>query len=387
MRTMQEQLDYFSRIDFLYEGQAYQAFLQRALKLVGSEFGYFHLYDSDRGELHLTVWSSAVLQHCTTSHDGHYPIAKAGIWADSIRQRKTVVHNDYDALMRKDALPEGHFKLSRHMSTPILLGDRVVAVIGAGNREQPYLETEISVWESFVQQGFPLVQQKVEAIANRRIEKDRQLKSEDAQELLIGMVSALTQASALRDEYTALHEKHVSQLAVEIGKQLGMSEHELLGLRLGGLVHDIGKMAVPSEILNKIGELLPAELAMIRIHPDMGSKIFAHLKTPWPLTEMIEQHHERLDGSGYPRGLRNDQIVIEARIIAVADVYDSMSTHRPYRFAPGHQAACDEIKAGRGSRYDACVVDAFLRYINQAGHNENYPVVPQTLTIVKEAGT
>ena len=364
MQTIQDQLDHFSRRDFLYEGQAYQDFLQCALRLVGSEFGYFHLYDSDTSELHLTVWSNAVLQHCTTSHDGHYSISKAGIWADSIRQNKTVVHNDYEAMMRKGSLPEGHFRLSRHMSTPIRQGDRVVAVIGAGNRELPYLDAEISNWESFVQRGFPILQQKVEAIGIRRIEKNLQLKNEDVQELLIGMVTALTQASSLRDEYTALHEKHVSELSVEIGKQLGMSEHELLGLRLGGLVHDIGKMAVPSEILNKIGELLPAEIAMIRTHPEMGAKIFAHLRTPWPLIEMIEQHHERIDGSGYPKGLRNEQIALEARIIAVADVYDSMSTNRPYRFAPGHQAACQEIQAGRGILYDPYVVDAFFQYIN-----------------------
>lgn len=97
----------------------------------------------------------------------------------------------------------------------------------------------------------------------------------------------------------------------------------------------------------------------------MGGKIFAHLRTPWPIVEMIEQHHERMDGTGYPHGLRNEQIAIEARIIAVADVYDSMSTDRPYRFAPGHAAAVEEIRSGRGTRYDPYVVDAFLEYLRR----------------------
>lgn len=208
--------------------------------------------------------------------------------------------------------------------------------------------------------AFQWLFKKVEAIAKRRVEKDLQLKNGDSKELLVGMVSALTQASALRDEYTALHEAHVSELAVAIGKQMALSEHELLGLQLGGLVHDIGKMAIPSEILNKIGKILPAEMSLIKVHPEMGAKIFSHLRTPWPIAEMIEQHHERMDGSGYPHGLRSEQIAIEARIIAVADVFESMSTDRPFRFAPGPDAAIEELKAGRGTRYDPYVVDAFI---------------------------
>lgn len=132
------------------------------------------------------------------------------------------------------------------------------------------------------------------------------------------------------------------------------------------LVHDIGKIAIPSEILTKPRELNPAEYQLIKTHVERGAEIFAAMDFPWPILEMISQHHERLDGSGYPHGLRAEAIVLEARIIAVADVFDSMASHRPYRYAPGIVKAIEELKTGRSSLYDPYVVDALLKCLDEA---------------------
>lgn len=180
------------------------------------------------------------------------------------------------------------------------------------------------------------------------------------------MVSCLTSASALRDEYTSQHSQNVADLSVAIAQEMKLGEDSILGLQLGALVHDIGKIAVPSEILTKPGRLNPAEYALIKTHVERGAEIFASIHFPWPILEMIEQHHERLDGSGYPLGLRNESIILEARIIAVADVFDSMSSSRPYRFAPGVEKAIAELKRGRAVLYDPYVVDALLRFLQKA---------------------
>jgi len=363
VNAIENEVECFQRSDFLYEGQAFQFVLEAALRLIGCQFGYFHLYDQVLGEIKLTVWSKAVLPLCHSTHDNHYNIAFAGIWADSIRLRRSVIHNDYAQRLEKSTLPVGHFQLFNHMSIPVIDDGNVVAIAGFGNRESPFTETDCRIVEKFSHRCFPIMQRKIKDIIDRRKDKALELQNGDAKDLLIGMIQTLVQASALRDTYTAEHEKQVSDFAVAIGNELGLSGHELFGLQIGGLIHDIGKIAIPTDILTKTGKLLPAEYSLVKIHPELGAKIFSHLKTPWPLVEMVAQHHERLDGSGYPYGLREDQICLEARIIAVADVYDAMSTDRPYRFAPGECAALAELTAGRGTRYDAYVVDAFMSYL------------------------
>ena len=368
MKTVAQEYERFSRSQFLYEGEAYQAFLEAALRLVDSKYGYFHVYNNSLEEIALTVWSKKVISQCTTSHEGHYPLYKAGIWADAIRNRKAIIHNDYQTAPEKKGMPDGHFVLTRHLGYPIQWDGVTAAVLGAGNRSTAYDESDVNTIDEFVKLAYPHLLRQLHEITLRRESKDYQLHNGDVKELLISMVSTLIEASSLRDQYTSAHEEQVSKISVAIGKRRGLSDHELLGIRLGALVHDIGKMAIPSEILNKSGPLMPAEMQLIRIHPEMGGKIFSHLKTPWPIVEMIEQHHERMDGSGYPKGLRNEQITLEARIIAVADVFNSMSTDRPYRFAPGPMAAIEEIKSGRGSKFDPYVVDAFLQAWKEEGN-------------------
>ncbi len=170
-----------------------------------------------------------------------------------------------------------------------------------------------------------------------------------------------------RDPYTAGHQRRVAELADEIARDLGLPEEQRRGLHLAGVVHDVGKIQIPTEILTKPAKLSDPEFRVIMGHPQAGYDILKDIDFPWPIAEIVRQHHERLDGSGYPRRLKGDDILIEARILAVADVVEAMAAPRPYRAAPGIERALAELGGGRGPKYDAAAVDACLRLFKEKG--------------------
>lgn len=169
----------------------------------------------------------------------------------------------------------------------------------------------------------------------------------------------------LRDPYTAGHQKRVGSLARAIGKELNLPADTLEGLHIAGCIHDIGKIAIPFEILTKPVQLSPNEYAIIKEHPRTGYDVLLSYEMPWPIAEMVYHHHERLDGSGYPQGLKADQIRFETRIISVSDVVEAMSSHRPYRPSLGLQSALDEISMNKNKLYDPFVVDACITLFNK----------------------
>lgn len=173
-------------------------------------------------------------------------------------------------------------------------------------------------------------------------------------------VGALAQMIDKRDPYTAGHQARVARIAEAIARDLGLTEDEVETIRLGALMHDIGKIAVPSEILTKPGKLIEEEMALVRLHPLMGGEIVAHIDFAPAIHRIVTQHHERLDGSGYPHGLKGDDIAFEARIVAVADVLEAITSHRPYRPALGLDRALEELRHQRGVTLDARVVDTCL---------------------------
>lgn len=177
---------------------------------------------------------------------------------------------------------------------------------------------------------------------------------------MIDMIKAVGMTIEKRDPYTAGHQQRVAALAVHIAKELGWDDMRIEGLKLGALVHDIGKIAIPIEILSKPGRLSPVEYELIKMHPDEGYEILKDIDFPWPIAQMIRQHHERIDGSGYPHGLKGDEIIMEARILAVADILEAMASHRPYRPALGIEAAINEIQKERGTKLDSYVVDSCI---------------------------
>jgi PAS domain S-box-containing protein len=182
-------------------------------------------------------------------------------------------------------------------------------------------------------------------------------------EALSSSVFLLAAAVESRDPYTAGHQSQVGRLSEEIGRELGLDDQRLRGLALGAAIHDLGKISIDHEVLAKRGALSAAEWSELKAHPITGFTIASRFPWPWPIAQMIHQHHERLDGSGYPRALRGDEILLEARIIAVADTYEAMAHDRPYRKAPGEARAREVITGGRGTLYDHDVVDAFERVL------------------------
>lgn len=189
--------------------------------------------------------------------------------------------------------------------------------------------------------------------------------------LLQGMESAITAIAAaaeLRDPYTAGHERRVADLAAAIGQEMGLTEERVRGLHLAGVVHDIGTIHVPAEILVKPTRLTQLETAMVRTHSQAGHDVLKNIDFPWPIARIVLQHHEMLDGSGYPLGLKGEEILLEARILAVADAVEAMVSHRPYRPAVSIDAALSEVVMNRGMRFDARVVDACLRLFREKGY-------------------
>ena len=182
-------------------------------------------------------------------------------------------------------------------------------------------------------------------------------------------INALASTVEIRDPYTAGHQRRVAELAVAIAKETDLPACEIKGIYLASLVHDIGKIRVPAEILNRPSRLTESEYAIIKTHPGEGYKILKDIDFPWPIIPMVSQHHERMDGSGYPHGLVGKDILPGVKIIAVADVVEAMTSHRPYREAHGIDTAMDEISRKRGKVFDARVVDACLKLFREKGFN------------------
>jgi PAS domain S-box-containing protein/putative nucleotidyltransferase with HDIG domain len=178
-------------------------------------------------------------------------------------------------------------------------------------------------------------------------------------------VKSLASAAEKRDPYTAGHQMRVDKLACAIARELGLSEQQIEGLHFAAVLHDIGKISLPSEYLAKPSRLSDQERAIIKCHTEVGYEILKNIHFPWPVADIVYQHHEHLDGTGYPRGLIDKDILLEAKILTVADVVEAMSSHRPYRPSLGLETALDEIRAGRGTLYHAQSVDACLHLVSE----------------------
>lgn len=220
------------------------------------------------------------------------------------------------------------------------------------------VELILSMYDSFSATSLNLMRE----IKYRKEREDQVLlQSQSLEQLVMDTVGLTIALRETHDPYTVGHESRVSKYAVEIAQELNLNEEQIKGIQVGSSLHDTGKIAVPLQILIKPGKLTPLEFEHIKTHPIVGYNLLSKVNFPWPVAEMTQQHHERIDGSGYPFGLKEDQISIEAKIIAVADVVEAMSSHRPYRPSLGLEKALDEIKMNRGILYDKKVVDACLR--------------------------
>ncbi|MBI5532268.1 MAG: HD domain-containing protein [Deltaproteobacteria bacterium] len=247
------------------------------------------------------------------------------------------------SMTRRDGLLQDfEVQLRRYDGSPIWVLDNVRAVRGPGGRVEFFLGSLQDISH----------RKKTDEVLERSLESlNRAMK---------GTIEAMAVISEMRDPYTAGHQKRVAKLASAIAVALGLPADRVEGVRLAGLIHDIGKISVPHEILSKPGRLTTIEFNLIRVHPEVGYEVLKRVDFPWPLAKIVLQHHEVLDGSGYPYGVKAEEILLEARIIGVADVVEAMASHRPYRPSLGIERALEQVEEFRGRLYDSKVVGACL---------------------------
>ena len=269
------------------------------------------------------------------------------------------------------------------VALPLKRGDTVVGVMGLlyADAQRHISAAEIELLKQVAQlaslaiDSVTLYEEAQLEIKNRRaaeialIEKQEELRQrnvllETAWEQTVDVLSMTAEA---KDPYTYGHQRRVSALAVKIAEEMGLDSEVIVGLNMAAMIHDIGKIQIPGEILSKPGKLSPQERELIKTHSQAGYSILSKVTLPWNVAEIILQHHERIDGSGYPGGLKDSEILMEARIIALADVVEAMTFHRPYRPARGIEKALEEIKLNRGILYDPVVVDACLEVFANRG--------------------
>ena len=203
-------------------------------------------------------------------------------------------------------------------------------------------------------------QLKQEISERKMAEAQLQRSNAKLQKNLDEIVHAISLTAEERDSYTAGHQRRTTALAMALAREMGLSEYQIKGIQMAGLIHDMGKISIPAEILNKPGKLNEMEIELIRRHPLSAYEILKRIDFPWPVDQIVMQHHEKIDCSGYPQGLAGKEIILEARILCVADVVESIDSHRPYRPGLGIDTALEEITKNRGILYDQNVVDACL---------------------------
>ncbi|MBU4580940.1 MAG: HD domain-containing protein [Proteobacteria bacterium] len=217
--------------------------------------------------------------------------------------------------------------------------------------------------------GAPVCRVVLSDITDRKRAKEELQQTLESLRKAVGTtIQVMVSAVETRDPYTAGHQVRSANLARTMADEMGLPQEKIDGIRVAGSIHDIGKLSIPAEILSKPTKLSEIEFSLIKEHARQGYEILRNVESPWPLAEMVYQHHERMDGSGYPRGLKGEEILIEARILAVSDVVESMASHRPYRAGLGINAALEEIEKNRGTLYDEAVADACLRLFREKGY-------------------
>ncbi len=302
--------------------------------------------------------------------------------ADAGEARDCLKEHDCDLVLCDINMPgESGLELIRDVSTKY----RDVAVVMVTGIDDPVVAETVFEVGVFDYVAKPIRRNRIlmsvaNALCRRELEMANRAYSEGLEQMvaertfqlkeaLDGIIQAIASTVEIRDPYTAGHQLRVAGLTFAIAKKMGLSEDQAEGVRVAGTIHDLGKISVPGEILSKPGQLSELEFRIIKTHPQTGYDILKDMKFPWPLARIVLQHHERMDGSGYPQGLSCENTLLEARILAVADVVEAMASHRPYRPALGIDVALEEISKNKGVLYDSEVVGACLKLFKENEFN------------------
>jgi len=330
--------------------------LDTLCELSEMECGGIYLIDQESGDLNLRCHKN--LSPAFIKSVSHYK-------ADSTHTRLVLqgklVFTRYSEL----DLPLGKVgkveKLKAFAVLPLIFEKRVIGCLNLGSQK---LEDISEINREVLKTAATLMG---EGITRLKIEEELKLSYQKLQRALENTIQAMALVLEIRDPYTAGHQKRVAELACTIAKEMGFSPEKINGIYMEGIIHDIGKINVPTEILSKPGILSEVELKLIQTHPQAGSDMLKEMELPEEVCLSVLQHHERMDGSGYPSGLSGKDIILEARILAVADVVEAITSHRPYRPALGLDKALEEITKNKGKLYDPEVVDACLKLFKEKG--------------------
>ncbi len=290
--------------------------------------------------------------------DFSFPIDAVDIYREVVREKK-ILFTDNPEQTLQQIIPKLSKKLFPHITKIMRVPKSIAAplivegqVIGMFSIQSNTLTREdIPIIKAFADQ-LSSAWNKLELLQNLR-------------KTVEGTIHTIAATVEVRDPYTAGHQKRVADLAAAIASEMGLASDQVEGIRMAGVIHDLGKIQVPAEILSKPGVLNELEFNIIKTHPQVGFDLLKEIEFPWPIAEIVLQHHEKMNGSGYPQGLKEDEIMIEARILAVADTVEAMSSHRPYRPALGLEKALAQIKQDKGTLFDPDVVDACLKIFKQ----------------------
>lgn len=343
--------------------------LQAITNVIVKQAGYVQAavdYAEDDPEKRITpmAWSGFEGSHYWAEHlswadtkQGQLPIAKA------IRSGKTQVCHDIASNpafkpWKERAAERGYVS---NIALPMSDGKRIFGGLSIYTSDaNAFDDEEVRLLEE-------LANDLAYGIVSLRTRKEHEQHATILRQSLEQSIQTIAATVEARDPYTAGHQQRVGELATAIAREMALPEGQINGIHLAAIIHDLGKIHVPAEILSKPGRLTDIELMLIRTHPQDGYDILKDVNFPWPIADIILQHHEKLDGSGYPQGLKGEQILPESRILTVADIVEAMSSHRPYRAALGIEPALAEISRGRGCEYDPAVVDACIKLFAEKG--------------------
>lgn len=359
-RNAQRQADFlvdlFKQSETFDESAIVRRVIDQASEVTGSPLAYFYFVDASNNTLQLAAWRERSQSHATMASGEPRALSKASLFTECVRGKRPTSSNDLAWKPQADGLPD----IQRYLAVPMIADDETVAVLGVANRDAGYDEADQKALAALADGVWRVLQAKrAHALTLSSLQR--------TDVALHGMIDSFVRMIERHDPYTAGSSRRVAALAVALAREAGLDGERQHGLRIGALLHDIGNIAVPAAILGKPAPLTDAEQALMRIHVEEGCQLLAEIDFGAPVADMIYQHHERYDGSGYPRGLKGEEIMLEARILAIADTVEAMCSPRPYRPARGMDAAIDEINRSAGRLYDLKLVAACTRLVRQHG--------------------
>lgn len=333
----------------LDENSLIQRTLEQAAVLTGSPIAFGFAVQPDRT---LTVMGTSFDSRAGAWTPADWKrLAGSEVWLEVARAKRAMVMNE----------PESHLPgIERYLTVPLIGGEETALLLTVANRETPYQDSDR-------QELMLLADGMWRVIQGKRTYSRTMSGLQRADVAMQALISALSEIVEKHDVHTAGSSGRVAVLAVALARELGLDGEKQHVLRVAGMLHDVGMIAVPAALLAKPAKLSPDEFTLIKVHAQEGARLLADIDFGAPIAEIVHQHHERLDGSGYPRGLRADQILPEARILAVADVVEAMCSRRAWRSALPIEAALEEITQGSGTRYDADAVTACVRLFTERG--------------------